>query len=267
MEKSISIQTISEYLACVKDCYDHHEGSGALFFRGQADQNWELQPSILRDNRLNEKRLILDYKQVFAVEPDYPERIERILVEMQHHKIPTRLLDWSISPLVALFFACAYESNKWGTVYSLNPWSVYKRPLQKDAPTFHFEIMKECRLLLALGQTTEEIQEHCMRKHGYSLNSSELDMPFPLVGRHMDPRVSSQQGCFVIWGTDYRNLDTFSSYSCNIKVCKIPRKAKAHLLQSLSQLGINSFTIMPDYEGFLKSIQMNGSVYSLYTFN
>lgn len=264
METVISIQTISEYLAWIKDCYDRLGGNKPLFFRGQADQRWKLQPSILRDNRINEKRLILDYKQVFAVESDYPENIERILVEMQHHKIPTRLLDWSMSPLVALLFECADMSNKWGAVYCLNPWSVYKRTKQNDNPTFHFEIMKKCRLLLALGRTIEEIQDYCMQKYGYSLKSWELNLPLSVVGRHLDPRVSSQQGCFVIWGTDNKNLDGFSPYNDNMKFCKIPQKAKGHLMHGLSQLGINNFTIMQDYEGFSKLVQMNGSIYSMH---
>lgn len=264
METATTIHTISEYLAWIKDCYDGPDvGGRPLFFRGHADQNWELLPSILRDNKLNEKGLILDYKQVFALEPNYPENVERILVEMQHHCIPTRLLDWSISPLIALFFACADKTNKWGTVYCLNPWIVYKESIQNDTSTFYFEIMKECRLLLALGRTIEEIQDHCIRKYGYSVKSSELDIPLPIVGRHINQRVVNQQGCFVLWGNVQTPLVYFSLYKNYIFSCRIPKRAKQCLLTHLSQLGINYFNLFGDYEGFAKVVKQKGGIFRL----
>ena len=53
--------------------------SDRVLFRGQVDQSRLLQPSVLRDDKVNEKRIILDYKQTFAIEYDYQNHIERIL--------------------------------------------------------------------------------------------------------------------------------------------------------------------------------------------
>lgn len=238
-------------------------GEKPLFFRGHSDKQWVLMPSVLRDTIVNEKRTILDYKQVFAVEPNYPDNIERILVEMQHHGIPTRLLDWSINPLIALFFACCDNTNKWGEVFCLNPWDAYRKPTHQETPTFHFEIMKECRLLIALGRTTEEIQKQIKRKYGYDVYSSELDIPLPIVGRYMDPRVTTQQGCFVLWGKQHQDLEFFSDYKRNMRNCLIPRKIKPVFLRSLARLGINYFSIMNDYEGFSNAVHTNGSLYQI----
>lgn len=262
METATIIHDISEYLAWIKDCYDGPGvGGRPLFFRGHADKSWLLLPSVLRNPGINERRLILDYKQVFALEPNYSENIERILVEMQHHAIPTRLLDWSISPLVALYFACSDKTNKWGEVYYMNPWRIYKRERRSSIPTDYFEILKEARLILALGWSFEEIKTHCYGKFKYMLHSTELDNPLPIVGRQMDPRVSTQQGCFLLWGKITQALDFFTIYENSLGVCKIPRKAKPQILRSLARLGINDFTIMHDHEGFARSVRTHGSLY------
>ena len=41
---------------------------------------------------------------------------------------------------------------------------------------------------------------------------SEFETPIPIVGRHMDPRVGTQIGCFVIWGKQPQNLELFSDF-------------------------------------------------------
>ena len=88
----------------------------SLFFRGHADANYLLIPSVLRSAgwRENERRmyneLLISCPQDFAgcrTHLDY-------LVEMQHYGLPTRLLDITRNPLVALHFACASHDDATG---------------------------------------------------------------------------------------------------------------------------------------------------------
>ena len=259
--------TLTEYLQWIKECYNKlHPGHRPLFFIGHPNGQWDLLPTVLRNPLYDERGIILDYKQAFVAECDYLSYMERMLTEMQHHLIPTRLLDWSVAPLTALYFACSDREypDKDAKIYALNPWDVYRSLKPKGSPTYHFEIMRQSRLCSALNWTFEEIAGYISRKFNYEISSRELEQPLPIVGRYMDDRVRSQQGCFTLWGTDKRSLDHLTAYKSNLATFEVPSKDKPAILESLSLLGINEFTLFSDREGLSKMIMNYGSYMTLH---
>lgn len=248
------IQKVKVYL-----CDNHNQPFRPLFYRGHADKNWTLLPSVMRN-------LILDYKQIFHISPDYHENMEHILSMMQHHGIPTRLLDWSISPLQALYFACSNENEmkKDGELIVINPWSIHRTvfsPIEK--PTYHFDLMKRARFFLALGWSFEEISLYMKRQYCYQLQSEELSEPLPIVGRYLDNRISDQQGMFLLWGNDKLALDHQPSYRSEILRFTIPSDKKPIILSELSMLGITDFSAFRDAEGFKKAVNTTGSIFKI----
>jgi len=115
------------------------KGDELLAWRGQADSRWLLQTSLDRIldveddyvSRLAEERALIEKFRIRAGE--FLGRIEKqyvsgnhtnsgvsALAVLQHCYAPTRLLDWTHSPWVALYFAAIDHRDKPGAVWWFN---------------------------------------------------------------------------------------------------------------------------------------------------
>lgn len=172
LEKDIQIRvdSLTQYLDSLT-CSD-----GKFIYRGQPNVDYKLVPKIgriplFKNNPSIEKDMFLEFKRSYC--SYYDKKLAQdmeILMLAQHYGLPTRLLDWTTDPLVALYFACCKEPKSDGIVYikslvkenryeditvNENPFD-YHNNLIIMPDTFEVRFEKQKGLFELFAQPTEE---------------------------------------------------------------------------------------------------------------
>jgi hypothetical protein len=120
------ITNLSDYIKLIELLEDFkpknwYENENYYFYRGFGNKEYGLVPSIEISELLQfERHIVTDFYNLRPEEFTSLSTSFELLAKMQHYGLPTRLLDFTLNPLVALFFACGMheetESQKDGRV-------------------------------------------------------------------------------------------------------------------------------------------------------
>src|ERR1700730_18526843 len=123
-----TIRSVAEMLRALKEQAKPKE---LIWFRGQSRKTWTLVPGLARkpQHLKAENALIKRFMQnAMPLIPSPPREEWEWMFLMQHHRAATRLIDWSESPLAALYFAVEDPRHQRaiGTVWCLNAVALNK---------------------------------------------------------------------------------------------------------------------------------------------
>jgi len=118
-------------LSIIDDFYEHFSqvyGDDERCFRGVSDSSHELIPSIGRILQLVDDEVMLSSYELRIID-EFKRRVHPLLKYTpssewewlfiaQHYGLPTRLLDWTSNPLVALYFAVTERPDKDFAIYT-----------------------------------------------------------------------------------------------------------------------------------------------------
>lgn len=242
-EKSCDFQDFDTFWLDYSTRFLNTEASASLVFRGAADSEYDLKPSIGRTTEKHAKngietleRLIMDeFKRLAAAELDKkPETDWEWLFLAQHYGLPTRLLDWSTNPLVALYFAVAKHDDKDGLIYYTQA-SIQNRYELFDPQTADFINKTEMSPIKSVG-------------------NSLFVRP-----KYTDRRYLNQQSVFACSPNPFKPLNMEG-----IKTITFSKKLKPKLRRKLREQSISTSFIYPKDDGLTSiSIDAKNSQFDL----
>lgn len=237
-------------------------------FRGHQDTHWDLKPSLERSacDRVGlsltelpriERYLLTHFQRnLHRFQERVPASEDHLewLALMQHHGAPTRLLDWTYSCYIALFFALELA------------------PLDTTCAVWAIDQIWLFKLLQKLSAS--DVQEafridpelRSPRSAYTLLKSTGVKSVAPLVPYHLNERLAVQQGVFLV------PLDLSATFMDNLQAVADPaeireyvikmeipiaRKIQYQMLVSLERLNVNRLSLFPGIDGFAQSMQLS----------
>jgi len=210
---------------------------GPAWCRGHADATWKLEPHYDRLKKpVKETELLNKFRQnanmLLDNAPATPHDFGWMFL-MQHYGVPTRLLDWTESPLVALYFAVENLNKKVekkdGVLWVLFPLELnrYSTKEQVYIPSFEDEWLAN----YSVDQ--------------YSKGKDNGILPIAAIATRNNPRIQAQLGVFTISHLKKCPIEQIEGGKHCVKFT-IPASSKKRLRHELRILGINRFQIFPE---------------------
>lgn len=270
--KPVIIHNVASFLKILKQ-------DDKIYYRGHSSSDFKMIPSVYRDGLFYfeddlVKEMMLKLPEDFPATATHYEK----LMKMQHYGIPTKLLDVTTNPLVALFMAVDGNPHLDGEVLMIENTSFEecypssdKVKILTSVPFLTFGTKIILAYLLDDARVTDEMFnllarpllheiKHEMPAFEARMEKTDLLNHLFILGPKSNKRIYAQSGHFII---SPLTLKFFSSTPVKfvesdtgkpLKVI-IPAKDKERIINELKLLNISKSTMYPEIEHVAKEIK------------
>lgn len=288
----MEISSIEKYIKAIMEMKRNKDKlelqANQWFFRGQKNSSWSAMPSVFRNDCLNKEYQII-LKAVGQNPFEFKSLTEfETLTKLQHYGLATRLLDVTLNPLVALFFATEpaveYEGGKdkrfkqvekdgmifyqYAPVHFLNELSVR---IATVLPFIDFSEIKTVQQLLQYlyeNRIVSESERDLLKNDNYDYLINCIQNNYYVVSSHSNERLIRQSGAFILPTSIIINGDQADRGDRKIEKATsslnkefesdcfiVPAKDKAKIREELDFFNINEASLFPELEHQMDYLQ------------
>jgi hypothetical protein len=227
-----------------------------IWYRGVTDgKKYNLIPGAYRKTNIDEGSIMAKFE---SMAPSFVPR--QPLTEWdwyflaQHYGLPTRLLDWTESPLVALYFALeGWKGRSTPAIWVLDAARLNKVSTKE-------ECTRSVKLPYASHWLTSEVTKGIV-----NFKSDDNDVtnngPLAILPNRAEPRIVAQQGMFTVHGVSRDPIDKvmLSSPEGSEKICRIDLKGidRDTIAQKIRTLGIHKASLFPELASIAQKLKVD----------
>lgn len=226
-------------------------------YRGLSNSSYTLVTSLQRNCKhkkdMIEKAILRNFtKYAINDDPMLEESVWRQLVIGQHHGLPTRLLDWTYSPLVGLHFATSEENMAGMDGHDAVLWRIDIQELNSLLPLEYRQKLDSERaflftidMLKSMADSLDDYDQH-MEKNSIVL----IEPP------SIDQRIINQYSYFSVIPKEIKDIEEFLEVNTSNTVkYTIDKSLKWRIRDMLDQMNINERIAYPGLDGLTRWIK------------
>lgn len=254
MIQQITIQSLNELLHLISDqSFDPviERNRSYVLYRGVTDANFSMETSLKRNckekQNILEASILRNFSKYAASEaPMLNTSIWSRMALGQHHGLPTRLLDWTYSSLIALHFATSEDNLADLDAHDAAIWQIDIRELNQLLPLAYQAMLEKEKaslftidMLDKLAQTTE--------RYDQDMGSRSMVLLEP---PSIDQRIINQYAYFSIIPMEIQSIEEFLNERTQNTIRYIlPKELKWRIRDMLDQMNVNERITHPGLDG------------------
>lgn len=250
------IETVEQLITSIRDDSSTWPIEQPRWFRGEPESEMPLVPSLYRyrDGITGENQLLQTFRaraSAFTQGP-IPDRkkTDEWLFLAQHVLLPTRLLDWSESALIALYFALKETTP---ILWMLNP--LHLNYFASGCPSDQDPNSLREFPLPWFRPEPAHINIACENVRGaWEKDGPGVPLPVAVHPSYVHGRLRAQRGCFTIHGKKKESLSGLLPTTI-LKRYEIDPTCRSTMARDLTILGITESVAYPDLDGLARELK------------
>lgn len=228
----------------------------SYFFRGMPDVNYKLITSLRRNCKQLQKQLephmLKNFTKYASLDnPTLSTSVWKQMMVGQHHGLPTRLLDWTRSPLIALHFANSGINPDKIAKRDCVVWRFDMKDVNKYLPDKYKEVLERNKTYVftidTLGQVVQSLEEYDWDMQ----DKAFVNIEPPSI----DQRIINQYSFFSIIPNGIEDIEEYmDKYTTSTVKYIIKSDIRWQVRDLLDQYNINERIIYPGLDGLSMSL-------------